>query len=139
MQLNLALSLDEFVDRVSYSALGTNNPVYTRQMAEHSQARVQELREWGFFDSPLYNKSFSKPINDRNIELSERVHITKLIKENGRIAGAAGFSLDDEKIHIYQAKTVILCTGAVDLNPMVFRFATSRMMAQSWPIILAQR
>ena len=114
------LSLDEFVDRVSYSALGTNNPVYTRQMAEHSQARVQELREWGFFDSPLYNKSFSKPINDRNIELAERVHITKLIKENGRIAGAAGFSLDDEKLHIYQAKTVILCTGAGGFKPNGF-------------------
>ncbi|MDX2486280.1 MAG: FAD-dependent oxidoreductase, partial [Gammaproteobacteria bacterium] len=29
-------SLDEFTETVSRSALGTNNPVYTRQMAEHS-------------------------------------------------------------------------------------------------------
>ena len=48
------MSLDEFVDTVSRSALGTNNPVYTRQMAEHSLARVNELREWGFFESPLF-------------------------------------------------------------------------------------
>ena len=34
------ISLDEFVDKVSRSALGTNNPVYTRQMAAHSLARV---------------------------------------------------------------------------------------------------
>ena len=34
-------SLDEFVDTVSRSALGTNNPVYTRQMAEHSKARAE--------------------------------------------------------------------------------------------------
>ena len=46
------VSLDEFVDTVSRSALGTNNPVYTRQMAEHSLARVNELRKWGFFESP---------------------------------------------------------------------------------------
>ncbi len=34
------MTLDEFTDEVSRSALGTNNPVYTRQMAEHSLARV---------------------------------------------------------------------------------------------------
>jgi hypothetical protein len=54
------ISLDEFVDTVSRSALGTNNPVYTRQMAKHSLARVNELREWGFFESPLYNKGMER-------------------------------------------------------------------------------
>ena len=60
-------------------------------MAENSLARVNELREWGFFDSALYNNSFSKPIEERNIDLKERIVITHLIKENGKIAGAAGF------------------------------------------------
>ncbi len=114
------LSLDEFVDTVSRSALGTNNPVYTRQMAEHSLARVNELREWSFFDSPLYNNSFSKPINERNIPVMERIVITHLIKEDGRIAGAAGFSLDETKIHIFNAKSVILCTGAGGFKPNGF-------------------
>ena len=114
------LSLDEFVDTVSRSALGTNNPVYTRQMAEHSLARVNELREWGFFDSPLYNNSFSKPITERNIPVMERIVITHLIKEDGRIAGAAGFSLDETKIHIFNAKSVILCTGAGGFKPNGF-------------------
>ncbi|MDX2414319.1 MAG: FAD-binding protein, partial [Bacteroidales bacterium] len=90
------VSLDDFVEKVSVSAIGTNNPVYTRQMAEHSMARVNELREWGFFDSALYNKSFSKPIKERDIDLIERVTITHLIKEDGKIAGAAGFSIDDQ-------------------------------------------
>ena len=114
------LSLDEFVEQVSLSAMGTNNPVYTRQMAEHSKARVKELKEWGFFDSPLYNKSFSKPIKERQIPVLERVVITHLIKENGRMAGAAGFSLDEEKIHIFEAKSVILCTGAGGFKPNGF-------------------
>ena len=117
---NEKLSLDEFVDTVSRSALGTNNPVYTRQMAEHSLARVNELREWGFFDSPLYNNSFSKPITERNIPVMERIVITHLIKEDGRIAGAAGFSLDETKIHIFNAKSVILCTGAGGFKPNGF-------------------
>jgi len=114
------ISLDEFVDTVSRSALGTNNPVYTRQMAAHSLARVNELKEWGFFNSPLYNKSFSAPINERNIPVKERIVITHLIKEKGQIAGAAGFSLDEEKILFFKAKSVILCTGAGGFKPNGF-------------------
>lgn len=114
------MSLDEFVEAISRSALGTNNSAYTRQMAEQSFDRVNELKEWGFFDSPLYNNSFNKPIKERNIPVLERVVITNLIKEDGRIAGAAGFSLDDEEIHIFKAKSVILCTGAGGFKPNGF-------------------
>ncbi len=114
------VSLDEFVKSVSRSALGSNNPVYTRQMAEHSLERVSELRDWGFFESALYNNSFSKPILERNIDLKERIVITNLIKENGRIAGAAGFSLDDEQIYFFNSKSVILCTGAGGFKPNGF-------------------
>lgn len=114
------VSLDEFVETVSRSALGTNNSAYTRQMAEHSLARVNELREWGFFESPLYNNSFNKPIKERNIPVLERIVITNLLKEDGRIIGAAGFSLDEEKVHIFRAKSVILCTGAGGFKPNGF-------------------
>ncbi|MDC7246114.1 MAG: FAD-binding protein [Sphaerochaetaceae bacterium] len=115
-----SVTLDEFTDLVSKSAINTNNPVYTRQMAIHSKERVNELRDWGFFESPLYHKAFSKPINERNIPVSERIMITHLIKENGRIAGAAGFSIDEAKIHIFKAKSVILCTGAGGFKPNGF-------------------
>ena len=114
------MSIDEFVDQVSQSALGTNNPVYTRQVAEHSLARVNELKAWGFFESPLYNKSFSTPIEERNIPLIERVTITHLIKDNRRIAGAAGFSIDEQMVHVFQSKSVILCTGAGGFKPNGF-------------------
>ena len=114
------MSLDEFVDAVSRSALGTNNSVYTKQMAENSKERVDELREWGFFDSVLYNNSFSKPIEERNIEIKERIVITHLIKEKGKIAGAAGFSLDDEQTYFFNTKSIILCTGAGGFKPNGF-------------------
>jgi len=114
------ISLDEFVAAVSRSALGTNNPVYTRQMAEHSLARVNELKEWGFFESPLYNNCFNTPIKKRNIPVKERIVITHLIKGKGRISGAAGFSLDEEEVHFFKAKSVILCTGAGGFKPNGF-------------------
>ncbi len=114
------MSLDAFVAEVSRSALGTNNPVYTRQMAEQSAARVAELRAWGFFDSPLYNKAFSRPMEARGIPLMERVMVTHLIEHEGRIAGAAGFRLDDGQLIAVSAKSVILCTGAGGFKPNGF-------------------
>ena len=114
------LSLDEFTDAVSRSALGTNNPVYTRQVAEHSLARVNELKEWGFFDATLCYNAFNKPIKQRKIPVKERIVVTHLIKEDGKIAGAAGFSLDDEKVYFFKAKSVILCTGAGGFKPNGF-------------------
>ncbi|MCK9173927.1 MAG: FAD-binding protein [Desulforhopalus sp.] len=114
------VSAKDFLDKVSRSALGTNNPVYTRQLLEHSLARVNDLKEWGFFASPLYNKCFSKPLKERNIEVKERIVITHLFKEKGRIAGAAGFSLDEEKIYFLKARSVILCTGSGAFKPNGF-------------------
>lgn len=114
------MSLDEFTESVSLSAIGTNNPIFTRQMAEHSLARVNELREWGFFESKLFYNSFNKPIEERNIPVLERVMVTNLLKENGKIAGVAGFSLDDAKVHVIRAKSVILCTGAGGFKPNGF-------------------
>ena len=114
------MDLDAFTARVSLSAMGTNNPVFTRQMAKHSLARVNELKEWGFFDSPLYANAFSKPIQERKIPVMERIMLTHLIRENGTITGAAGFSLDEAKIHFFKAKSVILCTGAGGFKPNGF-------------------
>ncbi|MQM29065.1 MAG: succinate dehydrogenase/fumarate reductase flavoprotein subunit [Candidatus Accumulibacter phosphatis] len=113
-------SIDDFVAAVSRSALGTNNPVYTRQLAEHSLDRARELREWGYFDQTLANRSFMQPIAERKIPLLERVVLTHLIKEDGRIAGAAGFRLDAEETVTIRARSVILCTGAGGFKPSGF-------------------
>jgi len=117
---NASMSIDKFVAQVSESAIQTNNPVFTRQLAEHSKARVDELREWGFFDSPLYNQSFMRPINERKIAVEERIMITHLLKQNGRVVGASGFSLDENKIIHYHAKSVVLCTGSGGFKPNGF-------------------
>ncbi len=114
------LSIDEFVAKVSRSALGTNNEVFTKQMVQNSKARVEELKQWGFFDHALCKNSFEKPLEERDIPVVKRTMVTHLIKEDGKIAGAAGFSLDEEEIYIFKAKSVILCTGAGGFKPNGF-------------------
>ena len=114
------MSIDEFVATVGESALGTNNPVFTRQLAEHSYARVQELKAWGFFDSPLYHDCFMRPISARNIAVHERVMVTHLHKQQGRVGGASGFSLDTNTITHFAARSVVLCTGAGGFKPSGF-------------------
>lgn len=113
-------TIDEFVKAVSYSAIETNNPVFTKQVAQYASERVDELKSWGFFNSSLCYNSFNKPIQERKIEVKERIMITHLIKENGKIAGAAGFSIDEPTIHIFKAKSVVLCTGAGGFKPNGF-------------------
>jgi succinate dehydrogenase/fumarate reductase flavoprotein subunit len=117
---NPSMSVDEFVAKVGRSAIETNNPVFTRQLAEHSTARVEELKQWGFFESPLCNHSFMVPINQRNIPLHERIMVTHLVKEQGRVVGASGFSLDEQKIVHFKAKSVVLCTGSGAFKPNGF-------------------
>jgi len=114
------LSIDEFVEKVSRSAYRTNNPVYTRQLAENSLARAKELQDWGFFDTTLAHRPFMVPLEARNIPIVERLMITRLIKEDGRIAGAAGFLLDAEKTVTIAAKSIVLCTGAGGFKPSGF-------------------
>lgn len=113
-------SIDDFVDTVSRSALGSNNKTYTRQLAEHSKDRAAELKGWGFFDQTLANRPFMTPIEERDIPLLERVVVTHLIKEDGKIAGTAGFRLDADETVIIRAKSVILCTGAGGFKPNGF-------------------
>ena len=111
---------EAFLAKVADSAIGTNNPVFTRQLLEHSADRVAELTEWGFFDSPLCHQSFSKPMVARSIPLIERVMVTHLHKERGRVVGASGFSLDQNKVLTFSAKTVVLCTGSGGFKPSGF-------------------
>lgn len=117
---NATMTEEEFLAKMADSAIGTNNPVFSKQLLDHSYDRVEELRSWGFFDSPLCHDSFSVPIKARNIPVMERIMMTHLHKEQGRVVGASGFSLDRNEILNFSAKTVILCTGSGGFKPNGF-------------------
>jgi len=94
-----------------------NNSHYTELLLDHSADIIKELDSWGFFDSAAYAKSLRRPLEERKIPLYERVMLTHLVKEDGRIAGAMGLFIDKNQSLVIRAKSVILCTGASGFKP----------------------
>lgn len=111
------MSKTEYLERTAEASERMNNPIYTELLLDHSVERIDELDSWGFFDSAAYAKSLRRPLEDRKIPLYERVMLTHLLKEDGRIAGAMGLELDQKKSLVVHAKSVILCTGAGGFKP----------------------
>ncbi len=115
-----SISKEEYLRQVAASSLETNNPVFTKQLLDHSYDRVEELKKWGFFDSATCGDAFMAQLTQRSISLDERVMITHLLKEDGNIVGASGFSTNESKIIHFHAKVTILCTGAGGFKPNGF-------------------
>ncbi|MFK7804706.1 MAG: FAD-dependent oxidoreductase [Anaerolineae bacterium] len=123
-----------------------NNPVWTKMGLEESYERFQEFTEWGVdwkknpdgeYYRRLSNKGVTKTIfmgpiqiptllrdkvKERKIRILDRTMIAELLKQDGRLVGAVGFSWKTYKLTIFKAKSVIMATGASGLKP------------PSWPI-----
>ena len=111
------MSKAEYLERTAEASEQMNNPAYTELLLDHSAERIDELDSWGFFDSAAYAKSLRRPLEERQIPLYERVMLTHLLKEDGRIAGAMGLFIDKNETLVILAKSVILCTGASGFKP----------------------
>ena len=58
-----------------------------------------------------------KQISKTGIKLLNRVMITELLKQNGRIVGALGMSVDSDELYTFTAKATILCVGSCGYKP----------------------
>ena len=76
------------------------------------------------YDLPIYNKSFMRPLKERNIPVIERFVFTHLLKEDNRIAGAAGFSLDEANF----GDVAAICRN-LDGMPLAVELAAARAVA----------
>jgi succinate dehydrogenase/fumarate reductase flavoprotein subunit len=112
-----SMSKAEFLQKTAEAAEFMNNPVYTKLMLDHSAACVDRLDSWGFFKEANYSKSLNSPLSERKIQVIERVTLTNLIKEGGRVVGAMGMSIDKNECIAIHAKSVVLCTGASGFKP----------------------
>ncbi len=87
---------------------------YLDMYAEDSAGIVEEFLSWGAGENLKqgHGVTYRKQILKHDIRLIERTMITELFKKNGKIAGAIGFPMEEDKAVIIKAKAVVLCSGA---------------------------
>lgn len=103
---------------------------YFNMQIEDSLARYNQLLQWGIVDTrPEWDSNSSvsarkyllghdrrilmpKILKEAGIAMVQRVMITDLLKNNGRVEGAMGFHMESSETMVFSAKATILCTGA---------------------------
>ena len=137
-------NLDDWMRYINKTSEYVNNRYWTERTIEESTAIFQELTSWGVQFKPYVDgperfssapKGISKPRGYDPAELSQilrdqlvkyevkifdRVMISELLKQNGRVIGAIGIAVDNDDIFIFTAKTTILCVGACGYKPPGF-------------------
>lgn len=68
---------------------------------------------------------------EKGVHIMDRFTVAELIKQDGRIAGAIGFSADDENTYIFHAKAVILAAGNGGIKTPGVRTVTTTGDAQA--------
>jgi succinate dehydrogenase/fumarate reductase flavoprotein subunit len=86
---------------------------YVDMFLDDSQDRYNEMVALGATKGPLgHVNKLRAVLLEKGVKLIERTMVTELIEDKGRVVGAAGFSLDEEKAVIISAKAVILASGS---------------------------
>jgi len=109
----------EWLDNLSTATEWIYNRPWVERFMDESMDIFWTLRGWGTHDCRPFERStvFRRVLLENNIELVERVMLTRLVlNDAGAIGGAVGFTFDDStepsKAVTFNAKAVILATGA---------------------------
>jgi succinate dehydrogenase/fumarate reductase flavoprotein subunit len=126
------------------------NRTWLEMMLKDSFARYEDLSSWGlrfcrtlrgsqarvgFSGAPTDGLLFINPkreipgvlrrkVKSSGIHILERTMLTGLLKGEGRVIGAVGFTLDRRERVIIKAKAVIMCTGAGSFKPYGYPIAS---------------
>jgi succinate dehydrogenase/fumarate reductase flavoprotein subunit len=126
--------LNQWMNRVALLGDYINNPEWTKITLKESLDRYNDLVSWGVEFTkgpdgepfrisegvlenlvhgggwrllPLLRKQAVK----RGIKIFDRLMVTDLLKQDGKIAGAAGFQTRNGDYYVFQAKATVMCTG----------------------------
>ena len=74
----------------------------------------------GFSAARIIRRGVPPPLREKVLEvgvnLMDRITVTDLLMNNGRVVGAVGFPVDEMEILVFKAKATILCTGSWSLR-----------------------
>jgi succinate dehydrogenase/fumarate reductase flavoprotein subunit len=108
-------SKEEWIQSKAQGGEYLANQDYVEMFLDDSQARYAEMLEVGANINEGgrgHVHAWRAVLQKKGVTLIERTMATELIKLDGRIAGVAGFSLDDEKVVVVATKAVVLASGS---------------------------
>ena len=137
-------NLDVWMSYINRTSEYVNNRYWTEITIKESYARYQDLVSWGVrfkigedgqptrypvppgvtealeIDDETkgeYGLILRKQALKSGARILDRVTVIELLKQDGKIVGAIGIPLDGNDVHIFLAKTTILCVGACGFKP----------------------
>jgi succinate dehydrogenase/fumarate reductase flavoprotein subunit len=136
--------LDVWMDYINKTSEYVNNRYWTEITITESYARYQDLVSWGVqFKKGEDGQPKRRPappgvtdlleIDDETkgdhalilrkqalksgVKILDRITVTELLKQDGRIVGAIGIPLANYDLYTFIAKTTILCVGSCGFKP----------------------
>ncbi|MDB1125298.1 FAD-dependent oxidoreductase [Vibrio algarum] len=146
------ITKDDYMKQFKLSGEYLNNQDFSMLLIDEAWDRFQEVQEWGTQTAlthpeegrPYYiqHGTVSRSIEycaagdpmrrkalSVGVKMIERVMITDLIKEEGKVIGGIGFHMETGKPYAILAKATILCTGPSSLKPLGMGYPCSSTTA----------
>jgi len=125
-------TLKDYIDYVRNDLMGITREDLVASIARHVDSTVHMFEKWGL---PIWKDKDGAYVHEGRWQLMingesykilvaeaaknavgmdniyERVFITEPLVKDGKVVGAVGFSVRDDKFYVFKAKTVMVCMG----------------------------
>ena len=109
---------EQIMDECSVIGEYMQNRTYLKLALDQSKAIGEEVLPWGIFGTQKFGGIIAEKVAEKGVKVIERTMMTSLIMQDGRVAGAIGFPMDEDgKATFINAKSVIICTGGSGFKP----------------------
>jgi len=133
--------LDAWVDHVNTIGEYVNNREWTETVFRDSYARYQDLLSWGVefikgedgkirtyrfpgiateslqLKKRVFGQVIRKQAKKMGVKIIDRIMLTDLLKQDGRVVGALGIAMETNNLYIIKAKAVVMCSGCSSFKP----------------------
>ena len=128
-------NLNEWMAQIAKTGDYMNNPEWTEATLKESYDIYKDLLSWGiqfvkgedgepvrsrtrgvlealmFSPGRTFLPAMRKQALKSGVKVMDRIMVTNLIKQDGRVIGAVGFHTVSGDFYIFQAKSTVICTG----------------------------
>jgi len=65
----------------------------------------------------VFGQNLRKKSRSLGVKIMDRIMVTDLIKQDGKVSGAMGFAMETNDFHVFKTKAVVMCSGGSALKP----------------------